>query len=335
LARLRADSPDSGDYARRMVHTSELLQVAAFVGLIAITLALAATVLARRYLTSKRTPIRGWARIVVVLAALGCLCFAYGRCIEPRWIETTQTRVPTTRLPAGHRGVRIVHLSDIHSDPQPLVENRLPTLIADLHPDLIVFTGDCANSEAGFPVFRKLFADLARIAPTFVVRGNWDPRERQGMDIFAGLGVTELDGSSASIDVAGARVHVVGLAHQSPESRLGAALAALPAEGLAIVLDHTPYPDIVPPGLASRVDLMCAGHVHGGQVALPFYGAILTLSKHGKRFERGLYPDADGFGFPLYVSRGIGMEGGTVLRVRFCSRPEIAVIELAPVAGSN
>jgi predicted MPP superfamily phosphohydrolase len=74
--------------------------------------------------------------------------------------------------------------------------------------------------------------------------------------------------------------------------------------------------------------LFLAGHVHGGQVALPYYGALLTLSKFGKRFERGLYPDADGF--PMYVSRGIGMEGGRAPRVRFCARPEVALIELVP-----
>ena len=65
---------------------------------------------------------------------------------------------------------------------------------------------------------------------------------------------------------------------------------------------------------------------------LPGYGAIITISRFGKRFERGLYPDADGFGFPLYVSRGIGMEGGSTPRVRFASRPEVALIELVPVA---
>ncbi len=64
-------------------------------------------------------------------------------------------------------------------------------------------------------------------------------------------------------------------------------------------------------------------------MALPGYGALITLSRFGKRFERCLYPDADGFGFPLYVSRGIGMEGGSP-RVRFASRPEVALIELVP-----
>jgi predicted MPP superfamily phosphohydrolase len=117
-------------------------------------------------------------------------------------------------------------------------------------------------------------------------------------------------------------------AFQSDKEALGRALKSIPSEGLAVALYHTPYPDVIPPALATRVDLMCSGHVHGGQVALPFYGALLTLSDFGKRFERGLYPTADGFGFPLYVSRGIGMEGGDMPRVRFCSRPEVALIEL-------
>ena len=76
-----------------------------------------------------------------------------------------------------------------------------------------------------------------------------------------------------------------------------------------------------------RIDLFCAGHVHGGQVALPFYGALVTLSKFGKQYESGVYQVGP---MGMYVSRGLGMEGGSAPRVRFCSRPEIAVIELAP-----
>ena len=75
------------------------------------------------------------------------------------------------------------------------------------------------------------------------------------------------------------------------------------------------------------VDLMLAGHVHGGQVALPFYGALMTLSRHGKRFEQGLYELP---GMNLYVNRGIGMEGGSAPRVRFASRPEITLFLVHP-----
>lgn len=67
----------------------------------------------------------------------------------------------------------------------------------------------------------------------------------------------------------------------------------------------------------------------GGQVALPFYGALVTLSRFGKRYEAGLYRVHDTW---LYVNRGLGMEGGWAPRVRFCARPEITVIELAPAS---
>lgn len=103
-------------------------------------------------------------------------------------------------------------------------------------------------------------------------------------------------------------------------------MAQMPAKGPAILLYHCPEPDIIDAKYAPRIDLMVAGHIHGGQVALPLYGALATLSRFGKQFEQGFYADAQGL--PLYVSRGIGMEGGDMPRVRFAARPELAVIEL-------
>ena len=300
-----------------------LVVVAVFLG--------AAILLLRRFLGAPPRPLGRAGRALVALAAIGILCILYGRLVEPRWLEVTTTRVPTARLPPGHRGVRVVHLSDVHSDPTPRLEERLPAVVASLHPDLIVFTGDAANSPAALPIFRALLGKLARIAPTFAVKGNWDAWYFRELDRFAGTGARELDGDHASLDVGGVTVHVAGAAFDHPEL-VDAAVRALPADGLAIVLYHAPFPDLVAREHASRVDLFCAGHVHGGQVALPGYGALITFSRFGKRFERGLYPDADGFGFPLYVSRGIGMEGGIAPRVRFESRPEVAVIEMVSEA---
>ena len=298
-----------------------LVVVAVFLG--------AAILLLRRFLGAPPRPLGRAGGGLVTLAAFGILCILYGRLVEPRWLEVTTTRVPTARLPPGHRGVRIVHLSDVHSDPTPRLEERLPAVVASLHPDLVVFTGDAANSPAGLPIFRALLGKLARIAPTFAVKGNWDAWYFRDLDRFAGTGGRELDGDHASLDVGGVTVHVAGAAFDHPEL-VDAAVRELPADGLAIVLYHAHFPDLVAPEHAPRVDLFCAGHVHGGQVALPGYGALITFSRFGKRFERGLYPDADGFGLPLYVSRGIGMEGVGTPRVRFASRPEVAVIQLVP-----
>jgi predicted MPP superfamily phosphohydrolase len=60
-------------------------------------------------------------------------------------------------------------------------------------------------------------------------------------------------------------------------------------------------------------------------VALPGYGALVTLSKFGKRFESGFHQVGSTW---AYVNRGIGMEGGSAPRVRFASRPEVTVIEI-------
>jgi len=317
-------------YRQPMLHAlplAEILRVLVFLLVAGTVFVLAARVLYRRW--RRRVPVRAPQFSVLLLAGLGLGCLFYGAVIEPRQLEVTRTRVQTSRLPAGHPGIRIVHLSDLHSDTVARLESELPARVAALHPDLIVFTGDAANSTESLNIFRTCLGELTKIAPTFAVKGNWDIVSFIKGNRFAGTGATVLDGTSASLAADGVNVHVVGLAYGSNTQGLNAALAALPADGPAIVLMHMPYPDAVSPALASRVDLMCAGHTHGGQVTLPFYGALITLSKWGKRFESGFYPNADGFGFPLYVSRGIGM-GRPGPRVRFLARPEVAVIELLP-----
>jgi len=77
----------------------------------------------------------------------------------------------------------------------------------------------------------------------------------------------------------------------------------------------------------SIVDVYLCGHTHGGQIALPFYGALTTLSKHGKKYEAGLYHEGN---TRLYVNRGIGLEGGKAPPMRFFARPEITVFEIGP-----
>jgi predicted MPP superfamily phosphohydrolase len=99
---------------------------------------------------------------------------------------------------------------------------------------------------------------------------------------------------------------------------------SVPPGVLMVFLHH--YPDEIYEVAKQQVDLYCAGHTHGGQVALPIYGALITFSRFGKRFESGLYKVEDTH---LYVNRGIGMDGGFAPRVRFCARPEVTVIDIA------
>ncbi len=269
----------------------------------------------------------------LVLAGVGLLCFAYGYFVEPYWPQVTHVRIESAKLKGAQRPVRVVHISDLHCDPTTRLEERLPDIVAAERPDLIVFTGDSLNSPEGLPVLRKLLPRLAAVAPTYAVRGNWDTAYWRREELFGGTGVKEQRKEAARVDVAGTSLWVAGapfasLAEPPEGERTGIEnmLRDAPPDAFTLFLYHTP--DLILEAAATnRVDLYCAGHTHGGQVALPLYGALVTLSKFGKKYESGLHREG---GTWLYVTRGVGMEGGPAPRVRFFARPEVTVIELAP-----
>lgn len=264
-------------------------------------------------------------RIVLTLAAIGLVCMAYARFIEPNWLQVTHVEIQSLKIPSGTFPIRIVQISDTHSEAKPRLEPRLPGVIAGLNPDLIFFTGDAANGPAGVPVFRKLMKDLSAIAPTYAVAGNWDMHHSWGDLLYGGLGITELDGKAQKVTIRGVDVWIAGAPFDQPEL-VNPMLAAVPRGALTVLLFHSP--DLVQSLSPGKADLYFAGHTHGGQVALPYYGALITFSKFGKEYESGLSRYGDTL---IYVNRGIGMEGGPVPRVRFCSRPEVTAIDLAPV----
>ena len=77
-------------------------------------------------------------------------------------------------------------------------------------------------------------------------------------------------------------------------------------------------------------DLHLAGDTHGGQVVLPGLGPLVRITREdGNYYAAGLHRHGS---MHLYVNRGIGMEGGSVPRVRFNCRPEITLFELRPGA---
>lgn len=258
------------------------------------------------------------------IATVGLACVLYGWQIEPYWLDVTRIRVASSKLAPSARPLRIAHLSDLHSDPKPRLEEGLPAAIEALAPDLIVFTGDAVNSEEGLPVFKRLMSRLAVIARVYAVRGDWDSWMWPHLDLYGGTGVRELKTEAVRLEVGGTPVWLAGLPADQGH-RLRTLLAEDRAGGLGILLHH--FPDEIYAAAASGVDLYLAGHTHGGQVALPFYGALVTLSRWGKRFEAGLYEVDRTW---LYVNRGIGMDPTSP--VRFWARPELTLIEVVASA---
>ncbi|MCY2927394.1 MAG: metallophosphoesterase family protein [Planctomycetota bacterium] len=310
-----------GDWTRLLLFTSAVGAVGVLS--VAITVKWLRRRLGRRPAPARTAAGRWSRRGVLSLAGMGVGGLTWAKFVEPYWIETVRVPIRSDKIASDSIPVRLVHISDLHCDARVRAEDSLIALVGKCSPDLIVFTGDCVNEIKGLVHFRRCMKALAGIAPTFAVKGNCDAGTGI-VDYFVDTGVRELRGQWHTLNIAGSKLHVGGLPVEE-EHRLDETLAATPRDGFRLFLYH--YPDEIYRVAAAGVDLHCAGHTHGGQVALPWFGAIVTLSKFGKRFEHGLYQVDNTH---LYVTRGIGMEGGPAPRIRLFARPEVTCIELSP-----
>jgi predicted MPP superfamily phosphohydrolase len=251
----------------------------------------------------------------VLLSAL----LGYGLYVEADWIEVTHTETRSAKLARGTR-LRFVHLTDLHVLDRSRALLELPARVNALAPDVVVFTGDSLNAEAGLPLLRELLASFTPRLGTYAVRGNHDVWYYDHLDLFGGGVAAELSGSPVAVE--SGTVALCGDRYDAEDS-VAACVARTPEDALRVVLFHTP--DLVETLSPLGVDLYFAGHTHGGQVRIPFFGAIATMSKFDKKYEMGAYQVGQTL---LYVSRGVGFEPAPAPRIRLFCRPEIAVVDV-------
>jgi len=277
---------------------------------------------ARQQVSAFRSPtrLRKWTeRGVVVNGILLLLCVLWGF-IEPDSVTVTNHTLASPKL-RTKAAIRIVQLSDVHSERNPQLESRVVTEVNRIKPDVIVFTGDALNEASGLPHFRTMMTQLAQIAPTYSVRGNWETWWFPDLDLYGKTGVVSLDGRARLLQIRGQEIWLVGIGVDR-EQEFNRAIAKVPRGSYTILLHH--FPALAPRAASSDIDLMLAGDTHGGQARLPFLGEVVRITRHGYWQSRGMHRLKNMW---LYVNRGIGNEGG-VPRFRFDCRPEIAVIEL-------
>lgn len=283
-----------------------------------------ARLLIRKFFKKERRPFNPKAALFVhILALTGIICFLYGYFIEPYWLEVNSVDISTSKLKST--GLRIVQISDLHCDSKIRTEKKLVKIINDLDADIIVFTGDALNRKEALPLFRETMSGLKAKIGKFAVYGNWDAWYWKRLDLYSQTGFRLLRHTSVRLEKNQEEFYVSGIGVGFQEMYQDV-LKNVPQDKFSIFLYH--YPGLVEKmkGL-KNVDLYLAGHIHGGQVALPFYGAVITLSQFGKKYERGRYQVG---AVTLYVNRGIGMEGAFIPKVRFFARPEITVFNIKP-----
>jgi len=261
--------------------------------------------------------------IIHIVAIAGIACACYGYLIEPYNIQINTIRIETDKL--KNTSLRIVQISDLHCDKTPRLEPLLAEFINPLNPDIIVFTGDAINSPAGLELFRSTMTGLHASIGKFAVTGNWDTQRMTSLDRFTGTGFDVLNQDVRFLEKDGQPFCIAGLDYlQGPHS--WPVIKQLKPASFTVFLFHTP--DFVYWLKGLPVDLYLCGHTHGGQVALPFVGSVVSPNIGGE-YVQGLH---DYYGIPVYTNRGIGMTGYGP-RIRFLSRPEIAVFEIIPKAA--
>jgi predicted MPP superfamily phosphohydrolase len=235
--------------------------------------------------------------------------------IEPNWPQLRTIEIPG-RLASE---LSILHLSDLHIEREMARRDRWLIRTADrLKPDLILITGDIHQLNVlDPPSLGRVLGSLKAPLGVFACRGfdDSDLLRRTAPHISC------LENQTAVIQHGSDRIILVGM----PRTNLPEVKTAALKSDYGIVLDH--MPDHVKEAAELSADLYLCGHTHGGQVRIPFWGAIITNCDSGKKYEAGLYHAGSLF---VHTSRGFGLEPRPAPQVRFFCRPEITLIKVFP-----
>lgn len=244
--------------------------------------------------------------------------------------EITHHRIGIDLLPEAFRGFRIVQLTDIHHGvflPGPMLRHVV-SLANSLEPDIVAVTGDFVTySSAYIEPVAEILSGLRSRHGTYAVLGNHD--FRVGADQIAesleNNGIEVLRNSHVHLRRKGQSLYIAGIDDLLYKADLDRALRGIPQKAPTILLSHNP--GII--GAASRagVQLVLAGHTHGGQVNIPFLGNIWGRSEEQLRFKVGWGRLGK---TQIYVSRGIGT---IVLPLRYRCPAEIPQLLLESPAA--
>jgi predicted MPP superfamily phosphohydrolase len=245
---------------------------------------------------------------------------------ESRKVEFDYYTVPIAQLPAELENLRIAVLSDIHYSPQMEESflDRIISCINEEHPDMVLITGDLASFHTQWVLqIPDILQKLSSRYGTYVVPGNHDHcYGRQAlMKNLQSVGITVLKNQHVSVGSKECSIQLIGIDDPATyRDETEEVLEKLPREGMRILMCHSP--DGIRPAIREKVPLILTGHTHGGQIRLPFIGALFLPTREEREFDKGWFRQSQSW---IYVSRGLGNAGFPVRL--FCPR-EVAMVTL-------
>jgi predicted MPP superfamily phosphohydrolase len=242
-------------------------------------------------------------------------------------VQVSDKRFALPRLPEDWHGLSILHLSDTHftgAIDRPFFE-EITRVAAEMRPDLVVFTGDLLDEPELLRWLPETFGRLCAPLGCYYVLGNhdWFHGDAPIREAFDRLGWQPVAGRLVSLEHRGRRLEIGGteLPWMGEHPRF-----SREADAFRLLLSHTP--DHFAWACRQGVDVMLAGHNHGGQVVLPFIGPVFAPSRHGVRYASGAFWSEPTL---MYVTRGLS--GRHPLRLN-CA-PELTRIVLESPATAR
>ena len=286
------------------------------------------------------------AKAALLVAAVPAVGMLYGVARGGHRYQVRKTRLPLAKLPAAFEGLKIVHISDIHSGSffsRAGVQKGVDLIMAQ-KPDVIFFTGDLVNNAATeIEPFIEIFKQVTAPMGVFSTLGNhdygdyviWETPEaktsnlRRLMDNHARLGWDLLMDEHRWLERGGERIALLGVQNWAgrgnfpKKGNLAKAYAGTEASPVKILLSHDPsHWRVQVTEQYKDIDLMLAGHTHGMQFGIESKFFRWSPVQYVYEQWAGLYTHASQH---LYVNRGFGFIG---YPGRFGIWPEITVIEL-------
>ena len=253
-------------------------------------------------------------------------------------------------LPTGSESIRVLHISDLHITPAQTRKINWVKSLAKLEPDFVVGTGDFLAHQLAVPAVVEAMNELLDIPGAFVLGSNdyFAPsfknpfmyfnkkREIRAegtalptsdlVDELNDAGWLDLNNKQSTAVINGVKIHFRGTDDPHIKKDDYAAVAgAFDSDAFAFGVTHAPYRRVLQSFETDKADLVLAGHTHGGQICIPFYGALVTNCDLPQGQAKG-YSTFGASEMPLHVSAGVGTS--PFAQVRIACRPEASLITL-------
>ncbi|AGZ51056.1 metallophosphoesterase [Mycobacterium kansasii] len=290
--------------------------------------------------------------------ALGSIVtgIGYAALIERNAFVLREITMPV--LSPGSTPLRVLHISDLHMRPDQRRKQAWLRELSSWEPDLVVNTGDNLAHPKAVPAVVQALGDLLHRPGVFVFGSNdyFGPRLKNPANYlinpghrvhgeplpwqdlraaFTERGWLDLTHNRREFEVAGLHVAAAGVddPHIDRDRYDTIAGPASPVANLRLGLTHSPEPRVLDRFAADGYQLVMAGHTHGGQLCLPFYGALVTNCGLDRSRAKGA--SQWGPNMRLHVSAGIGTS--PFAPVRFSCRPEATLLTLiaSPMGGRD